>query len=417
MSQQQRIIPAKSLADLYQILDSRQGLSFKNDHVYIPIFDSLIQDLRGRIEIDANVYESYYLFGQTGTGKTTALTFLPNRSIRDKYHIIHIEPMAYIGERQENGHFADILMAVAEHIIQGNEELILTFKEKLRSKYEMLKGDKIITEEGLIPNMDNLLAVGVELFTRYKANQVYRKSFKKTFEIRPDDMVETINEIIEIQRKNFNAKNILLLIDGWEKLNKTDLVKKLFAESLSTLNKIKAKKIILLPIYMRFEDFFRYEFFKDFSFDLSKGSELFKKIIQVRIEQGEELIKEEALTEAVTKSGGNIRQLINIVHEAAFLAMSKKSKTIYKDHIWDSIFNLKQGMQARLSKPGAILKDTLMKVYTHSQPTFTKEESPTFIDCLKSNLVIYTKKSNGDIHYQLNPYIKDNIAEYDGRFA
>ena len=70
MSHQERIIPAKSLADLYNELRKNhfQGFNVKDKAMHVPLFEDIIKQLRVKLLISALPSESFYLIGQTATG-------------------------------------------------------------------------------------------------------------------------------------------------------------------------------------------------------------------------------------------------------------------------------------------------------------------------------------------------------------
>ena len=82
--------PAKNIIELVNILDPAVPVSAENKDFYVPVFDDEICKLRDDLINSERPNITHYVAGQIGSGKTSALNFLPDKEILEQYCIVYV---------------------------------------------------------------------------------------------------------------------------------------------------------------------------------------------------------------------------------------------------------------------------------------------------------------------------------------
>ena len=134
--------------------------------------------------------------------------------------------------------------------------------------------------------------------------------------------------------------------------------------------------------------------------------ELLKEVILKRI-ANLDLISNEVIDLAIEKSGGNLRQLIKLIHFAAEEASSFEEDTIGQNEIDYSI----ESLQRSLSSTVMMMKTFLKEILEDKMPKEDTQESLENLGkSIKMGLVF--AYFNGKIWYEINPLIKDILISY-----
>jgi hypothetical protein len=135
-----------------------------------------------------------------------------------------------------------------------------------------------------------------------------------------------------------------------------------------------------------------------------------RDLIKLRLDD-ENLIEEKAYLKIIKNSGGNIRQLIEIVYQSAIhqLQISKFNGTqIDCDDVEWGVAQI----SSRLSKVADSNIKILKQIYTHhklfEEPT--SQENDSFDNLLLNNLIFLHK--NGTHWYDINPIIKKTVIAH-----
>ena len=121
------------------------------------------------------------------------------------------------------------------------------------------------------------------------------------------------------------------------------------------------------------------------------------------------MIENEALEEAIDKSGGIIRQLIRIVYVAAVNVRTLAGTGISPDDIKEAVNSLRNNMAGTIISTNKI--DLLHTILDKNVPV--SETSTEFIELLQANNVVAYE--NGEPWYEVNPIIRNTVKVYAER--
>jgi len=420
------MIKAKTLNDIYNNFEGNRPLSEDEYDFFVNIYDKKLKRFIGNIKRNKNKQNIFFIAGQRGNGKSTILNNLKheNKEFEASYEIRHIQAMEVF--RYDDIDIVDILLGIGFDLIDNNdlekkekETLEKTFKELLQ-KVEDIHHDKLeISENSSTDSSSEVQAkatlaskVGffsyfssdVSLSSTYKADENIRKEAKKIYKFKNKDLLEMINLLIQQYRVLKNSpKEILLILDGLEKLNNIDDI---FTKDIDILRDIECFKIMTMPVYLKgIVDIYNVKAI-DFTMEIDnngniKDINLLKDVITSRIENLE-LITDEAINLAIKMSGGNLRQLLEIIQKASTEAVDVfESELIDTDEIQSAIELLQGDLDYKIQ----VNAEFLQKIKeTH---IVSKNDKNDLIDTLRSGLVF--AYLNGKAYYDINPIVLHNL--------
>jgi len=420
------MIKANTLDDIYNNFEGNRPLSEDEYDFFINIYNKKLKRFIGNIKRNKNKENIFFIAGQRGNGKSTILNNLKheNKEFDNAYEIRHMQAMELF--KYDDIDIVDILLGIAFNIIENNtldevkkEELIEEFKSSL-IELEELKSGELITSKANTSNATSQLSAEATLSSKfsllsilsakgsasskYKADENIRKEAKKIYKFKNRDLLNMINSLISKYNTLQNSeKEILLILDGLEKLNNIDDV---FTKDIDMLRDLKCFKIITMPVYLKgIVDIYNVKAI-DFTMEIDTNGEikdiaLLKEVITSRIENLE-LITDEAIDLAIKMSGGNLRQLLEIVQKASTEALDIfESDVIDIDEVQSAI----ELLQGDLDYKTQVYATFLQKI--QMSHIVTKEDKNDLIDTLRSGLVF--AYLNGKAYYDINPIISNNL--------
>ena len=423
------MVKAKTLSEVYNNFEGNKPLSVDEYDFFVNIYEKKLKRFVGNVQRNTNYQNIFFIAGQRGNGKSTILNNLKHRnnSFETKYEIRHLQAMELLD--YDDIDIVDILLIIGFNLIDDNglnseNKKILTdeFKEKLTKLEAVNNGELEITEQVVDSDAGehkfkahldakvkffSFFSVGSELSATYKSDKNIRKEAKRIYKFKTKDLLTIINGLfLEYQRLSENSKDILLILDGLEKLKNIDDV---FTKDINLLRDIKCYKIITMPVYLK-ETVDVYDVKAiDFTMEVdSKGNiknkELLRTVIENRIDTSVDLITSEAIDIAIKMSGGNLRQLLNIVQTASSEAMDIfETDKIGIDEVKSAIEVLKGHLASRTQ-----FYSSFLKLISDSHKVESIEEQDELSKTLQSGLVF--AYFNGRVYYDVNPIIKDNLV-------
>lgn len=424
-----------NIEEIARAFDGQKPLSVAERDFYVSIYDDKIDRLRTEILINRIPTKTFYVCGQLGNGKSTALAFVPNEKLEEKNSFLNIGCMDLIQE--EDTDIVDLLLFVGlkvaekggfsdEYFTQLNElkELNLGKLEQSSestSDMDFNRGGKV--DVGAKPSFFGL-SFGASLFAGYKINKNDRVKVRRIMHVDKTKLKELINTIIHnYEERMFRSeKSLFLILDDLEKIKKAEDIESIFFSNIALLESLECPKIITIPLFA----------IRDYStsskpslFNLTtrvtknpldeeehtdeeveQNIEALKNIILHRVNAG--LIAENAISEAVKMSGGNIRQLINIIYQAAISALNMQSSLIIKEHINKGVKNLKENLAMSAANRIYILSRIYKEYKQFTQPTI--DDQISLNNCIKETLVF--SYHNGEPWYEVNPLIQNTVKVY-----
>ncbi|WP_123377417.1 hypothetical protein [Aliarcobacter butzleri] len=419
---------AKTLDDIYNNFEGNRPLNENEYSFFVDIYDKKLKRFIGNIKRNTNYQNIFFIAGQRGNGKSTILNNLKhkNSDFETSYEIRHLQAKDLLNYNDVD--IVDVLLIIGFDLIDNNilgeeerKKLEDEFKEKLQEleslnngELEQVQSNTKNESENLNASVDVSAKAGfLSFFTAkstlsgtYKTDENIRKEAKKIYKFKTKDLLNMINSLIKKYKLLSNTgKEILLIIDGLEKLNDID---EIFTEDISILRDIECYKIITMPVYLKETVDVNDVKAIDFTMEVDengkiKNQNLLKDIILNRIENTS-LITDEAINLAVEKSGGNLRQLLNIIQTASTEAMDIfETDKIGIDEIKSAIEVLKGQLASRTQMYSKFLNKIKN---THMIDTSSDKEELTI--ALQSGLVF--AYFNGRVYYDINPIIEENLV-------
>ena len=417
---------AKTLDDIYNSFEYNRPLSEKEYDFFENIYDKKLIRFINNIKRNKVYQNIFFIAGQRGNGKSTILNNLKNRNkdFEESYQIRHIEAMKVFDIHDVN--IVDILLVIGFDIIDNNEldakkvkELKDKFEKELQEIQDLKSGELQISSTQIEgsntqASSENSISLKASFFSyfsadsklsaTYKADKNLRKEAKKIYKFNTRDLLKTINSLIkDFKRLSNTDKEILLILDGLERLADIDTV---FTEDIDLLKDIECFKIITMPVYLKeivdTNDIRPIDFTMEMHDGKIKNIELLKNVISKRIEN-RDLISLEALNMAIQMSGGNIRQLLNIIQTASTEAIDIfESDKIDVQEVKSAIEILKGDLASRTQMYSEFLNSIRETHKVTNENDFEK-----LAKTIKAGLVF--AYFNGTAYYDINPVIQDNL--------
>ena len=435
---------ANSIVDFYNNL-SPHTILFKNkdDEQYVPVYEETLTRLRSELIANQRHDATFYIAGQSGTGKTTAMNFLPNDKLDEKFKVVYLYGRDLFDPNDVD--IVDILLMFSFKLIEDNQNLSKVFYDKLEKIYQKHIGglkEEVIKQKGTSAEaeINSQLSLGIQLlgwlkakagfFASFKMDAQYRKITRTFFQFKKMDLLELANQIIDKLYEDLEpGKNLLVIFDDLDKMRNIDQIRSVFIDNRNYLNQIRCKKIIAIPVHLPslsqfqsidavtyfFELKLKYNPLVEHSAEerkkqdevFSQNKKLLKEIIYKRICAGCDLIDEKAVEKAIEMSGGLLRQYIRIIHTAASRVMSLgiADARISLNDIDDALMD-ERNLMGR-SVIGKERIDMLNNVRLYKTPNL---DDNLFIESILGNHIIVFQ--NGDPWYDLNPVIETTVKQY-----
>ncbi|MCV6608355.1 MAG: hypothetical protein OIF32_09090 [Campylobacterales bacterium] len=419
---------AKNIEEIYHIFDGQKFLTEKEKEFYVDTYSNILKDFQLALQINQNPKKTFFVAGQSGNGKSTALNYMPvnNEKINEKFKIVNIEAKDFF--QYEYVDIMDILLTIGIVLIEGEDELEKEFLKELEEykeeKLGTLKKENIEIEAdkgsneasiftGMKVNLLSLFSSGAEFKSRYLSERETRESVQKVFKADKKKITDIINTLIRKYHQKNQDRKVLLVIDG---LERKDNIEHIFSDDLYVFDEIECEKIITIPVNLATKKSFVEK--KVINFNLKISDNPFgessnqqattnynhlKEVVFKRLES-KDLITEKAVEKAVDYSGGNLRQLVRIIHESALKALSNESQQIDLFEVENVIEELRS--QFSMSLVGRV--DVLEHVRNNNMPLNEKEDK--FIASIKDNMIF--AYFNGSVWYEVNPIVKKTVELY-----
>lgn len=285
-----------------------------------------------------------FLSGHRGTGKTTELLKLKNEIDETTCFFTVFCDLSDEELDVNNIDFIDIIILILEKLIETLKERNIDIpKANIKSFYEWY--DQRITEINSQTDESASIEVegkaGIDLFSLFSlvsktkgklsgsnsTKETIRKVFKNKFSDFSLKFNEFILDIKDYLLKNEISKDLLFIVDGFEKIGSFEDRKKILIDNSNKFVEIKANMIITLPIELFSEVGRLKEFAKHISFPLisldDKSKERFKEFIYKRINK--DLFENEDTVDRIISYGaGSPRETLKIISDAYIEAENEK---------------------------------------------------------------------------------------------
>ncbi len=413
---------------------------------YVPIYADILEVLRNMVLNDQVESQTFFVAGQAGTGKTTALNFFTTPSLEDNFHIEYINMRDFLDLSDVD--IIDFLLAFAFALVKDTP-LEDKYYEKLEKIQQIHDGELTETtdkqvDRGTSSGIEGEVSAGggllnfVKLRARAFANLQldvnHRENIRRVFKLKKPSLHRLVNDVIDgYVEKVTGGKKLLVIIDDLDKLQEVKQINAIFIESRSYIFNLKCKKIISIPMYLtKAPEIFNYSqypirqfilrlnrnpFEKDRESDeqelkkIEENRQMLRDVIRYRVKEGMKasLLDNEGLEKAIDYSGGIIRQLIRILYVAAVRVRTLKGDKISLQDVTDAVELLRNTLAGTITSSEKIkMLDTIL-----AKNVPVSETSQQFIELLHaSNVLAY---ENGEPWYEVNPLISDTVKVYASR--
>ncbi len=417
--------------------DRKPG-SEEDAQFYVPIYENELSRLRKNFLYDSSRNKCVGIKGQTGTGKSTALSNFPDGELRKKYEILHLNLEEYL--ELGDVHIEDVLLMIGFMLAEKSDDLRSTYIDKLGKLKEIQDGTRTEENQEVKANYLNsevggglsiggkfleFLKLGGDFFMDYKHQEERRKIVREFVRPRKKQLFEMLNGMITqyLKAKNLD-KQLLLILDGLEKCRNQESIQRLFqSEDNTYLFDLECPKIITLPISAstypevtaKLPPITHFILLTQDSAEKNAAQEEMVKAHKKQLKKlclrrcnDEDVVDDDALELAIQKSGGVIRQFLGILREAAYSANRNKFR-LTKNDVEDGLKHIKLTMDGSIIS-GEIIEQ-LEAVRTEKYPG--NGESDVFVRLLQTNLIL--GYGNGTAWYDVNPIIEETVKTYARR--
>lgn len=356
-----------------------------------------------------------FLSGHRGTGKTTELLKLKNEIDETTCFFSVFCDLSDEELDVNNIDFIDIIILILEKLTKTLDDKKIDIpKANIEPFYDWYK--QRITE---INNQTDESAsievegkVGIDLFSLFSlvsktkgklsgsnsTKETIRKVFKNKFSDFSLKFNEFILDIKDYLLKNGISKDLLFIIDGFEKIGSLEDRKKILIDNSNKFVEIKANMIITLPIELFSEVSRLKEFASHISFPLitldNNSKERFKEFIYKRIDKN--LFDSEQTVEKIIYYGaGSPRETLKIISNAYIQA---EGEIIDLKSIQDAQKSISEELMKYLDEKEISL---LKQIYTKTKIPFSDELAKLLI---KKVLLDY----EDGLEREINPILLDN---------
>jgi Cdc6-like AAA superfamily ATPase len=432
--------PATTINELANNLIPTQSLKREDIGLYVPIFEEKLRRLRDQIIYDEFESQTFYIAGQSGTGKSTALTFLPNDEVKKAFHVLYINGRELFDLNDLD--IIDVLLMVGTLLIEGNKDLLKKYEEELIRIVENIRGtlDEVKevsksragevetgAEVGVGTKFLSFFKAGANFAARFKMDRQVRETTRRVFRANMLELYNLTNEIVQRFTATLENKKLLIIFNDLDHLKDIQQIQRLFIDNQSHLKGLQCKKIISIPVHLTVKAGFNEEteFFglklktnplNDFVPPLKEkrvenSKKLLKEVIQRRVAEGVDLIDEDAIDAAINSSGGVVRQFMLILHQAAVNARSLKMPKITLEDIRHGKELASQRLQQKvISRQHIELLDEVRRKFVP-----LNQDSELFIQALLGNQILMY--NNQPIWYEVNPLIQNMVEVYARNLA
>ncbi len=431
---------ASNIIEFKQIMSPDPVTAEQTDY-YVNFYEREIKKMRNKIVDAPKRFDSIYLAGQVGTGKTSALYHLPNEEVKQIFNVIHINYRDLLD--LDDVDITDIFLMFCYKLIENSTNMQDKFFSLLEQYRNVMLGRTIISGESEKAAVDTkgigkefsvgfdlykLVQAKMKFFSDYKISQTSKKIIREIFTVNDSALIDLSNEIITDYYSEYGSeKRLLVIFDDLEKIKNHEHIKKIFIDNIQKFHKIECKKLLSVPVVLTAHTLFKGDEnsvpvvfnlkIRQNPFNTEPELEQKRKIdqnlmlltelISRRCQNADySFIDDDAMVLAIDKSGGIIRQYVNILIEAVANARYNGGSKISKNDVEEAVNERRAYMSRQI-----LGKEKIALLAEIQQKHLTGEvDAKLLIESVLSNEVIVYQ--NHDTWYDVNPLIEETVKIY-----
>lgn len=431
---------ANNLEELYQAFNHQIPAIDENNDFYVEAYGDEIKKLRKKILLNQNMAATFFIFGQSGSGKTSALHHLRSDKLDSRYMTRFVTAGDYLEDLMDVD-IIDILLLVGYAFVQDNEMLQSKYFSELEELKESNLGilqttiqkDKLDKESEKL-YMDISAKVGFLNFFKFNGgffkdgikDSSTRESIRRVMKIDRQKLIEKVNNIIlEYKEKNLaEGCRPLLIIDDLEKAKNPKNIENIFIDNHAVFQQINCVKVVTTPVYVATRAPFNLSEMTHFGLRINpnpldgekksdakskSNRKLLEDIIDIRLEN-RSLLSEKAVKELIVLSGGNIRQLFILIQKAAEETMDLEDEISTDPIKPNDVKKAKDKFASIFSMSLMQRTEILHKVgESHKIGSEISQDDQVVKSLLDNMLFAYF---NGSVWYEVNPALRETVATY-----
>lgn len=428
---------ADDLRQLYINLNNVGALYREGDggDFYIPLYERKLKELKTALAIDPYAPDCFYIYGQPGSGKSTALNYFADPALQADYEIILIKGRELFDLQDVD--IVDVLLMFALDLLAllkdkslfqqtldkiyrryvEHEELILESEKKtvFKGAAEIRLG---VTLAGLLKLFG--MEAPTTLKSEYHLEKNKRELCRKFFSVGKSDFLGLVNQMIGRYAEENGGRRILAVFDDLEKIVNPAQVQALFIENRNYLTELQCKKIIITPVSLALDVRFLHDVKECFlglkikehtdsatsPAGLGEDYRLLCEIAYQRVAR-RELYAPGVIEKAIWYSGGNIRQFIRLLGEACLHSYMYEGCSISAEDMDIAVSKLKKNMQPALMNNRRLL--LLLKSVGERRSAATGDHE--MLATALSSLFVFIYQ-NGNWWSSVNPLLEQSVRLY-----
>lgn len=418
------LAPAQSLRDITQSCDVDAPLASDDPRWqdFSPARgDQAVEALQRELEWRRNGSSVHAAFvSHRGAGKSTEILRLTDR-LKDRYCCVYLEATVEM----------DPFQIEAEDVLLN---LVMAVEEKMRALGKPIDADllkrvedwfkEVVSTTEWARNFSAEAAAGAEakapipflgsLFASAKAlfkqESKYRTEVKQILRKYPGTLLHSVNEVLDAASRSLGDRTLLVVIDNMDRYNPA-VIDRLLVDGADRIRQLRCNLILTPPISLmlqpqseQLDSLYRCHVLyavrlrrPDQRYDEfdGPGRDLMEQALRLRIDLDRMIPDKEARDLLIAASGGAIRELLDLVSQAAYLAAGE---IITEKDVERAIARRKQRLRDLINASGWM--STLRRLAREKQ-IFPDEK------CLAVLFHRLAFKYNGDGWYDVHPLVAE----------
>lgn len=333
---------------------------------------SPIEDLFDACTNVMSLNHIFLLMGHRGCGKSTELNKMAERMRQEGFLVRTIYCQRDIGS---NPAYTDLLILMGEALIDMAREIGCDFSSELGRAIQNFWNTEITTlnttegvykvsfdtEAGIqTPDIfQKILSILAKIKAGIKFKQTDILEYRGKIERRSEEWYDSIAEISDIITEQMNGYQPIIIFEDLDKLDTNpEAIWKMFRDHADNMCSFTFPVIYTFPIALSYDpEFGQLQGYTDKILPMieieyldgtecTEGINCIRRIVSSRAEDA--LFEEEALIDAIKKTGGSLRDLFRILREASTRTRRRRATRVEREDFDRALITLQSDLRRRL---------------------------------------------------------------------